>query len=139
MGYRSPERVKKLNMDSGLGALQAITEFLSMGVENTRNDANQWVQGANQTISSIDSAGTSKQFEELERLIDDYMDIGQEYTDILGDESYHAKALELQNKLNQKQGVLGRFENNKKVAWIEPKPFDWEKQYIIYKKDLNPI
>lgn len=111
MGYRSPERVKKLNMDSGLGALQAITEFLSMGVENTRNDANQWVQGANQTISSIDSAGTSKQFEELERLIDDYMDIGQEYTDILGDESYHAKALELQNKLNQKQGVLGRFEN----------------------------
>ena len=25
------------------------------------------------------------------------------------------------------RGVLGRFENNKKVAWIEPKPFDWEK------------
>ena len=111
MAYRSQAREKRLNIDSGKDALGSIMQFLEMGIQNTKNEADQWVSGLDSTITAIDSAGTSEQFQELETLIDNYMEQGEEYSDMLGSELYNAKAAEFKNKLSAKQGILSRFEN----------------------------
>ena len=118
MAYRSP-KMENISRDSAginMSPVGILIEMLEKGHEQHVREASTWASGMETLEKYIGEASSGGSLNELDSLIDDWLEKGEDFSDLTGEETYALTSGRVKNLFNNKKNLVNNFEDSLRIS-----------------------